>query len=125
LSPTSILFFDLPSVQGSADALFATRADIVFSATIAATAIFVTAGFASSRALMSKLAPTHMQTEFFGLYALSGTATSFFGPLAIALATTAFNDQRAGVAVGVVFLLVGLLLLLGVQDQERPAFVMA
>jgi UMF1 family MFS transporter len=119
LSPTSVLFFDLSGAPASADALFATPADKVFSATIAATAIFVTAGFASSRALMSKLAPMEMQTEFFGFYALSGTATSFFGPLAIALATTALHDQRGGVAVGVVFLVAGLILLLGVEDRER------
>ena len=119
LTPTSVLFMELPGSEAGSGAFLSTAADQVFSATIAATAIFVTAGFASSRALMAKLAPAHMQTEFFGLYALSGTATSFFGPLALALATSALNDQRGGVAVAVVFLAVGLVLLLTVRAQER------
>jgi MFS transporter, UMF1 family len=118
LTPTSVLFFDLPASAASGG-LFAGVADKVFSATIAATAVFVTAGFASSRALMAKLAPAHLQNEFFGLYALSGTATSFFGPLAIALATAALHDQRGGVAVGIVFLSVGLWLLCGVREESR------
>ncbi len=119
LTPTSVLFFDLPAGDSSGG-IFPGLANKVFSATIAATAVFVTAGFASSRALMAKLAPAHLQNEFFGLYALSGTATSFFGPLAIALATTLLHSQRGGVAVGIVFLAIGLLLLFKVREEPRP-----
>ena len=119
LTPTSVLFIDLPASSGDGAGLFASASDKVFSATIAAAAVFVTAGFASSRALMAKLAPAHLQNEFFGLYAMSGTATSFFGPLAIAIATSVLHDQRGGVGVGIVFLAIGLWLLLGVREEER------
>jgi UMF1 family MFS transporter len=119
LTPTSVLFFGLPPEPADAHGLFPRAADQIFSATIAATAIFVTAGFASSRTLMAQLSPPTMQTEFFGLYALSGTVTSFFGPLAIALMTSAFHDQRAGVAVGIVFLLAGLILLTRVRADAH------
>ena len=50
---------------------------------------------------------------------MSGTATSFFGPLAIAIATSVLHDQRGGVGVGIVFLAIGLWLLLGVREEER------
>ena len=121
LTPHSVLLVEIGSAPPDAGGLFPSVADKIFSATIAASAAFVTAGFASSRALMAKLSPAGMENEFFGLYALSGTATSFFGPLAIALATTIFQSQRAGVAAGVVFLVVGLGLLLRVREDERGA----
>jgi UMF1 family MFS transporter len=59
-----------------------------------------------------------MMSEFFGLYALSGTATSFVAPLAIGVITGIFQSQRAGVAVGIVFLAGGLLLMLPVREQR-------
>jgi UMF1 family MFS transporter len=52
----------------------------------------------AGRALMAKLAPPTMLNEWFGLYAMSGTATSFVGPATIGVLTTVFQSQRAGVA---------------------------
>ena len=60
---------------------------------------------ASSRSLMARLAPSKRVGEFFGLFALSGKVTSFLGPTLVALATTMFASQRAGLAVLVVFFL--------------------
>ena len=76
----------------------------------------VTGGLVTSRTLMAKISPPAMLNEFFGIYAMSGTATSFIGPLAVALLTAAFHSQRAGVAVGVVFLLGGVLLMARVKE---------
>lgn len=76
---------------------------------------------AASRTFMARLAPKDMMTEFFGLYALSGKATSFVAPFVIALATAAANSQRAGLFVVVAFLLVGFLLLLPVREERTPA----
>jgi len=55
--------------------------------------------------------------EFFGIFAMSGTATSFVGPLAVGILTAAFHSQRASVAVGCVFLLGGLLVMRGVRES--------
>ncbi len=52
-----------------------------------------------------------MLNEFFGLFAMSGTATSFIGPAAIGVLTLVFQSQRIGVAVGLVFLVAGLLVM--------------
>ena len=51
---------------------------------------------------------------------MSGTASSFVGPLAVGLLTRAFNSQRAGVAVGAVFLLGGLLVMTRVREERTP-----
>ncbi|WP_425063820.1 MFS transporter [Pyruvatibacter mobilis] len=76
---------------------------------------------AASRTLMARMAPPSMMTEFFGLYALSGKATAFLAPLAIAWATTAYASQRAGLIVIVAFLVIGFMLLLGVRERQEDA----
>lgn len=67
---------------------------------------------------MAQLTPPEMLNEFFGIYSMSGTATSFVGPLAIGLVTSLSQNQRAGFAGGVVFLAVGLVLLLKVKEPS-------
>ena len=67
--------------------------------------------------MMAKLAPRAMLNEFFGLFAMSGTATSFVGPASISILTTVFHSQRAGVAVGLVFMVVGFAILLRVKEE--------
>ncbi len=73
---------------------------------------------ASSRSLMARLAPEGRVGEFFGLFALSGKVTSFLGPTLVALATTLFASQRAGLAVLVAFFLAGGALLAGVRVER-------
>jgi UMF1 family MFS transporter len=74
---------------------------------------------AASRTFMARLAPAHMRTEMFGLYALSGKATAFIGPALVGWATLWFDSQRAGMATILAFFLIGLLLLLKVQPPTR------
>jgi UMF1 family MFS transporter len=81
--------------------------------------VFVGPAQAASRSLMARLAPPEMRTEMFGLYALSGKATAFLGPLAFGFATDLFDSQRAGMATILVFLTVGLVLLLPVREPRN------
>jgi MFS transporter, UMF1 family len=85
--------------------------------------IFVGPAQAASRSLMAHLAPANQATEYFGLYALTGKATAFIGPLLVALVTASMTSQRWGIAVILAFFLVGLGLLLTVQvpKAERDA----
>ncbi len=76
---------------------------------------------AASRTLMARMAPHGMAGEFFGLYALSGKATSFAAPALLAFMTAVFADQRAGLFVIVGFLVAGLVLLLPVDQQRARA----
>jgi UMF1 family MFS transporter len=73
---------------------------------------------ASSRSLMARLAPEERVGEFFGLFALSGKVTSFMGPTLVALVTSVFASQRAGLAVLIGFFLLGGVLLAGVKVKR-------
>ncbi len=119
VTPHSILFIEVQPVANTAHAMFSTLPDKLFFVTQAFVALLVTGGFVTSRSLMAKVSPPAMLNEFFGIYAMSGTATSFLGPLAIGLLTTLFHSQRAGVAVGVVFLLTGLLIMTRVREDQK------
>jgi UMF1 family MFS transporter len=59
---------------------------------------------AASRSLMAQIAPPAELAAHFGLFALSGRATGFIGPAALALVTDATGSQRWGMAVVVVLL---------------------
>ncbi len=76
---------------------------------------------AASRTLLARLAPKEMAGEFYGLFAMSGKATSFLAPLLIGLTTAALHSQRAGIAVIVLFLISGFAVLLRVKEAGRQA----
>ena len=73
---------------------------------------------AASRSLLGRFVPRQMENEFFGFYAFSGKATAFAGPFLLGVLTQAFDSQRAGISVVVVFLVAGGLLLLRVDETE-------
>jgi UMF1 family MFS transporter len=66
---------------------------------------------AASRTLLIRLAPKDRIAQYFGLFALTGKVTSFIGPLLIGAITAITESQKAGMAVLVVFFVVGLALL--------------
>lgn len=60
--------------------------------------IFVGPAQAASRSLIARLSPDKMETEMFGLYAMTGKSAAFLGPVFYAMATDFFGTQRAGFA---------------------------
>ena len=82
--------------------------------------IFVGPAHSASRSLMARIAPEDIRTEMFGLYALSGKATAFLGPLAVGFLTYAFDSQRVGMSAITIFFIVGGLLLMGVRQAKGP-----
>jgi UMF1 family MFS transporter len=70
--------------------------------------------------MLARIAPVSMMNQFFGLYALSGTATAFLGHALVAAFTRAFHSQRAGFASLIILLVAGLAVLFRVR-QERAA----
>jgi len=68
---------------------------------------------------MAHLAPAEIRTEMFGLYALSGKATAFLGPMLVGALTAASDSQRVGMGGILIFLVLGGWLLRGVH--YRPA----
>ena len=66
---------------------------------------------AASRTLLVDQVEPARVTEAFGLYALSGKATTFVGPLLVAVATGIFESQRIGVMPVIVLFVAGMILL--------------
>src|SRR5699024_9912951 len=81
--------------------------------------IFFGPAQAASRSLMARMAPPALQTEMFGLFALSGKITAFLGPALVASATAIFASQRAGMATVLILLVVGFVLMLGVREPKE------
>lgn len=71
----------------------------------------------ASRTMMVRQAPAEKMTEAFGLYALSGKATSFIAPLSIGVATDLTGSQQLGVTPLIGLFLIGLLLLIWVKPD--------
>ena len=67
---------------------------------------------ASARSYLAQSIHPDEAGRYFGLYALSGRATSFLAPLSVALITTATGSARVGMMALIAFLVVGFLLLL-------------
>jgi len=116
---SEVLFMPVPEGSSLPDILF-----------FAAGALIGAAGGsiqAASRTLLVDQVPHSHVTEAFGLYALSGKATAFIGPLAVAAATAWFssaafspeNAQRLGVTPILILFLVGLALLPMVRSRAE------
>ena len=80
---------------------------------------FVGPAQSASRSFMARLIPPGMEAQMFGLYALSGKATAFAGPLVLAVMTDAFDSQRAGMASILVFFMLGIAVLLIVREPAK------
>ena len=79
---------------------------------------FVGPVLASSRTMVARIAPQEMISEIYGLYTLTGKATAFAAPFLVATVTAATQNQRAGFAVILVFLLLGLAGLWLVREER-------
>lgn len=100
--------------------MFTTPAELGFIAIAGISAISITAAYASSRTLLTQLVRPERVGTFFGLYALSGTATMWLGPMLVAWGTVATQSQQGGFATVLILLGLGFLLLLGVKVPARP-----
>jgi UMF1 family MFS transporter len=109
LTPTSFLGITL--AEGSS------LPDIVFY--IAGALIGAAGGAlqASSRNMMTFQANPDRMTEAFGLYALSGKATSFLAPALIAVVSDVTNSQRLGILPLFGLFLLGLIPLIWVKPK--------
>lgn len=107
LTPTSVMGIAVP--EGSA------APDITFY--IAGALIGAAGGAlqASSRNMMTRQGDPARMTEAFGLYALSGKATSFLAPALIAIASDLTGSQRLGITPVVGLFIIGLILLAWVK----------
>lgn len=74
---------------------------------------------ASSRSFLAQSVTEEEAGRYFGIYALSGRATSFLAPLSVGTVTYLTGSARYGMATLVVFLLLGLVILMAVPSSEN------
>ena len=120
LQPDSLFYFiDVtPGVAVWSFPYFQTLPEILYFLNTQFFGMFITVGFASARTMMARISPPELVTQFFGLYALSGTATAFLAPLLVGFFTTTFESQRAGLASLIGLLAVGFVLMLFVKEEQ-------
>jgi len=81
--------------------------------------VFVGPVQASSRSFLGRIAPEHLRSQMFGLYALSGKATSFIGPLMVGWITAWTCSQRIGMSATIVLFFIGAILMLAVSTSRE------
>lgn len=124
MTPTSMFFF-LPYDPASPPIwdlpFFRTAPELAYLIVVLIVAVCITAAYANSRTMLARIAPVSKMSEFFGLYALSGTATAFLGPELVGFTTSYFQSQRIGFASILVLMLIGLAGMLLVREQRSDA----
>jgi UMF1 family MFS transporter len=129
MSPDQILYvwhWDLAAHANIWDGpFFRTVPEWIFLLIGFSNAVFITAHYASSRTLLTRLTPPEQTGAFFGVYALSGTATSWLGPFLVNQGTRIFKTQQGGFATIIALLGTGFLGLLFVKGGDRPARTLA
>ncbi|MGE0152635.1 MAG: MFS transporter [Reyranellaceae bacterium] len=113
----SILFSVSVAAPQPGGGLFASAPEMAFMGFALILGICMGPMQAASRTMIGRLAPKTMVGEFYGLFALSGRATTFLAPFLIARVTDASNSQRVGIMVVLAFLIVGFGLLLKVREE--------
>ncbi len=119
LTQDTLFFGAVQNYQVWDGLVFQTLSDLTYLALISVVAVTATASISSSRAMLVTLAPSGRSGEFFGLYAIAGTITVWMGPLLIEIFTTAFNDQRIGMASICLLFASGLAVLVFVRMPDR------
>jgi len=71
-------------------------------------AVFITAQYASARTMLTRLTPPEKTGAFFGVYALSGVATGWLGPMMVNFGTNLTKTQQGGFATVIILLVAGL-----------------
>ncbi len=121
MTPNEIFF--VPYDTAAAEPLwslpfFSTVPEMAYLSVVILIAIFITAAYANSRTMLARIAPPEKMSEFFGLYALSGTATAFLGPLLVGVATALSESQRVGFGSVLILLVGGMALMLFVKEER-------
>jgi UMF1 family MFS transporter len=97
---------------------FNTWPEVIFLGIVNFTAVLITAGYANSRTMLARIAPVEKMTEFFGLYSLSGTSTTFLATGFVGWLTAVSQSQRIGLLGETAFLAIGLVLMFFVHEER-------
>jgi len=95
--------------------------ELIYVGIVILIAIFVTASYANARTMMARIAPAERMSEFFGLFSLSGQATSFLATTGATLFTIWTASQRGGMVAIMLFLTLGLIGMIWVKEERAEA----
>lgn len=118
------IFFVVPVTPGEKvwdSPMFATLPELLYLGVAMLIAVFIVGTWANSRTMLARIAPQARMAEFFGLYALSGNATAFAAPWAVAWVTEATASPQWGMAAILGFLAVGFVGMLFVKEVRASA----
>ena len=124
MAPDRILWFipyDVHAAPIWSLPFFNTWPEVIFLGIVNFTAVLITAGYANSRTMLARIAPVEKITEFFGLYQLSGTSTTFLATGFVGWLTAVSHSQRIGLLGETLFLCIGLALMFFVKEQRATA----
>lgn len=111
MAPERILYFWHYDAAAAAPLwngpFFRTWPDLLYLLIGFSNAAFITASYSSSRTLLLRLSPPGESGAFFGIFALSGTATMWLGSFLVHYATATFHSQQAGMGAIVVLMSCG------------------
>jgi len=100
---------------------FTTWPEVIFLLIGFSNATFITAQYASARTLLTRLSPPDQTGTFFGVYALSGAATTWLGPTMVKWGGDIFHTQQGGFGMVAILLAVGFVGLMFVRGDGRTA----
>ena len=118
------LFFIFPvdaysyTVNSLTFGLYDSISEVVYVLVVIFLGIFSGPAQAASRALMANIAPKEHLTEFFGLFAFAGKATSWLAPAVIAFLTAYYESLRIGMGAIIIFVVIGLIGLMFVKEGQ-------
>mgnify|MGYP001161324058 FL=1 len=122
LTSKTTIFISLIGLVGFGSALLFVEAQSYFWAFGLGLSFFIGPAQSASRAFLARLSPKQLHGEMYGLFAMSGKATSFIGPMLFGWLTILFETQRAGMFVAVAFWLIGLIVLVFVKPSVKTSF---
>ncbi len=103
--------------------IFRTLPELMFLLVGFVNCTFIVAHYSSSRTMLTRLTPPAQSGAFFGVYALSGTATMWLGPTLVNAGTRYFKTQQGGFAMVLVLLVLGFIGLIFVKGGGRDDVV--
>jgi UMF1 family MFS transporter len=124
MAPDRIFWFihyDVTAPHINGLPFFNTWPEVIFLANVNFIAVLITAGYANSRTMLARIAPSEKMSEFFGLYSLSGQSTSFLATGFVGWLTAVSQNQRIGLLGETLFLAIGLVLMFFVREEQAKA----
>lgn len=122
IGPARTIVWSLVGLIVAATAILLAQSQAAFWAFGMLLGVFVGPVQASGRSYLARVAPPPLRTQMFGLYALSGKATAFLGPLIVGWVTFAAGSQRIGMASVLLFFGAGLVLMLRLPDVRSSLY---